>query len=159
MTLKEDINKALHKLKASEGNVRSVTTMWNNLGTLIEVDSDALANWSADTINRAELCSLLGDGITFKPRTYNVMTFNVPLNMEPENLTHRLEVNEVNGWSDRTVLAIKWAKPIKRRSPHQRTAHLILMFTNPEAANRAISSGVSICNKRCEAERVRKEPM
>jgi hypothetical protein len=43
--LKEDMNKALRDLGASEGNVRSIVTQREGEGTLIEVDSDALAKW------------------------------------------------------------------------------------------------------------------
>lgn len=57
-----------------------------------------------------------------------------------------------------TITAMKWAKPVHRRSPEQRTAHLILTFTSADAANRAITNGLHICNRRCYVERVKREP-
>ena len=55
-------------------------------------------------------------------------------------------------------MALKWAKPVNRRSPEQRTAHLILTFSNANAANRAITDGLTICNRRCHVEKVKREP-
>jgi hypothetical protein len=158
--LKEDMNKALRDLGASEGNVRSIVAQREGEGTLIEVDSDELAKWLTNGVNRAELCGKLGDRVTFRPRRYNVLVFNVPLTIDPTNPVHREELNEVNGTGDiNSILALRWAKPINRRSPNQRSAHLVLTFTDPKAANRAISNGITICNKKCHAERVKKEPL
>ena len=53
---------------------------------------------------------------------------------------------------------MRWAKPIHRRNPEQRTAHLILTFSNADAANRAITNGLYICGRRCHVERVKREP-
>ena len=52
-----------------------------------------------------------------------------------------------------------WAKAIKNHSNNQRTAHLYLTFSNIDLANRAITNGLSICNKRCHIEKCRKEPL
>jgi hypothetical protein len=54
---------------------------------------------------------------------------------------------------------MKWVKPIHRRTLNQRTAHLFLMFTNTDAANRAITNGLNICSRRCHVERVKREPI
>ena len=53
---------------------------------------------------------------------------------------------------------MKWVKPVHRRSQTQRTAHLFLTFNNADAANRAITNGLYICNRRCHTERVKHEP-
>ena len=58
----------------------------------------------------------------------------------------------------KTRLWARWAKPIHRRSPEQRTAHLILTYTSADTANRAITNGLHICNRRCYVERVKIEP-
>ena len=157
--LKEDINVALREIGASKGMIRSVVPQRSGVGTLIEADTDGLAKWLSDPVNMVELCTNLGDGVTFRSRRYNVMAFNVPLNLDATNQVHREEINETNDLGDNTIAEMRWAKPIERRSPNQKTAHLVLSYSNPAAANRAISNGILICNKVCKAERVKKEPL
>ena len=156
--LKAELNKILKGLNHKEGKICSVTAQKDGY-TLIEVDSDATASWFANHVNRVEFCTMLGDEVAFKPRAYNVIALNVPLNLDTTNEKHREEINEANGWDRNTITAFRWAKPPERRSAHQRSAHLVLSFVNPESANRAIASGLMICNKKCQAERVRKEPI
>ena len=157
--LKDDINTALRDLGVSEGKIKSLATYNADVGTVIEADTDGLAKWMSDPINMVELCAMLGVGVTFRMRRYMVMAFNVPLNIDPTNCAHLEEINSVNDLGDDTIAEMRWAKPIERRSPNQKSAHLILSYSNPEAANRAISNGISICNKICQAERVKKEPL
>ena len=97
--------------------------------------------------------------MVFKTRAFNILAFNVTLNLDPRNINHKEEINEVNGWEANTVSALRWVKPLDRRSPNQRSAHLVLSFNNPLSANRAIASRVTICNKKCQAERIKKEPL
>ena len=156
--LKAEFNKHLKSLNNDEGKIRSVV-MQKDGNTLIEVDSDALAKWFADEFNKVEFSSVFGDEVKFKSRAYNVLALNVPVNLIPELEEHREEINETNGWARNTVTSIRWAKPLGRRSANQRSAHLILTFTNPESANRAISNGITICNRKCRTERLRREPL
>jgi hypothetical protein len=156
--LKAELNKTLGKLDQKSGTVKSVI-MQRDGNTLIEVDSDSLANWFANKINRAEFCNLVGDDIAFKTRLYKVLAYNVPINLDTSDDKHREEINEANGLEDNTIMATRWAKPPNRRSPHQRSAHLVLSYADPFFANRAISNGIAICNKRCHAERVKNEPI
>lgn len=156
--LKADLNKALRGLNMKEGKIRSVIPQRNG-GTLIEVDSDALAKWFANPENKIGICGALGDGVSFRTKLYNVLAFNVPLTLDPGAPGHREEINEINDLEGNTVAALRWAKPIARRSPNQRSAHLVLSFSNPVAANRAISNGIIICHKKCHVERMKKEPI
>jgi hypothetical protein len=88
-----------------------------------------------------------------------VLVFNPPLNLDPADKKHREELHEANRLELNTITSFRWAKPPNRRSPNQRSAHLIIFFADPDSANRAISNGITICNKRCHAERVKREPI
>ena len=44
------------------------------------------------------------------------------------------------------------------RSVNQRSAHLYITFSNAEATSRAITNGLTICNKKCQVEKARKSP-
>ena len=69
------------------------------------------------------------------------------------------------GWGDDWLILtniwsniVRWAKPINRRSPHERSAHIILSVSSPEAANRLIANGIIICRKKCYVKKIKKEP-
>ena len=156
--LKAELNKMAKSLGMRGGKIRSVIAQKDG-NILIEVDSDASARWFANKANLAEFCVTIGTDVAFKSRMFNVLTFNVPLNLDPRDENHRAEINEANGLEINTISKIRWAKPPNRRSPSQRSAHLILSFTNPESANTAISSGLIVCNKKCHVERIKKEPI
>lgn len=156
--LKAELNKAIKELGCAEGKIRSLTTQRDG-NTLIEVDSDEAAKWFANNTNRIDLCSILGEDVVFRSRIYNILAHNVPLTMEPDNAKHRDEIHETNDLEIGTIVGARWAKPINRRSIEQRTAHLVLSYSSPEAANRAITNGINICNKRCHVERIRREPI
>jgi hypothetical protein len=156
--LKAELNKAIRELGCEEGKIRSITTQRDG-NILLEVDSDASAKWFANNSNRVELCSILGEEVTFKARIYNVLAHNAPLTMDPDDRNHREEIKETNDLEDGTIVAIRWAKPLNRRSLQQRSAHLVISYSSPEAANRAITNGITICNKKCHVERIRREPL
>ena len=157
--LKADLNKNAKQLGMTGGKIRSVLSQRDG-SVLIEVDSDAAAHWFADITNRVEFCFLLGEEVSFKNRAYNVLAYNAPLTIDPTNANHKAEINEANGLEDSKVItALRWAKPINRRSEQQVSAHLVVSFANPEAANRAITKGLIICNKKCHTERIKREPL
>ena len=122
------------------------------------MESDEATIWLADKDNRAEFSEKIGPSIKFCSRVHSLIAFNVPLVLNPEDLKHRQEICEANNVDHDIISAARWAKPINRRSPEQRTAHLILMYTNADAANRAITNGLYICNRCCYVEKVKKEP-
>jgi hypothetical protein len=78
--------------------------------------------------------------------------------MDAENPRHKAEITELNGMNEDDIVALRWAKPVNRRSPGQRTAHLIVTMNDIETANRAITKGLYICSNSCRVERVRREP-
>ena len=57
-----------------------------------------------------------------------------------------------------TILKIRWAKAINRRSLTQKMAHLILTTNEANVANRAITNGLNICNKHCCIKKIKREP-
>jgi hypothetical protein len=114
--------------------------------------------WLVKQENRDKLCNRIGPGVVFRARVHNLIAFNVPLGISPEDNNHRLEVCEANSLDPDTITLMKWIKPIHRRSKTQRTAHLIVTFNNADAANRAITNGLYICSRRCHVERMKREP-
>jgi hypothetical protein len=155
--LKAELNKLLIDAGIPSGKIRTITTPRGG-GTIIETDTDEAASWLTDAANQRKLCDLVGLNAEFRTRTYNIIAFNVPTDIVPEDVNHRQEINEVNDLEPSTIVSARWAKAIARRAPNQRTAHLLLTFNNADAANRAISNGLTVCNRRCRVERTKCEP-
>jgi hypothetical protein len=155
--LKTEINNILGNLGLTNGKIRSISKLRNG-GALVEMDSDASTTWMSDQENRSKICEKMGPGVAFRARVHNLIVFNVPLGINPEDESHRHEVCEANTLEKETITAMRWAKPVNKRAPTQRTAHLILTFNNADAANRVITNGVYICNRRCHAEKMKREP-
>jgi hypothetical protein len=157
--LKTELNLILGTLGLQDGKIRSISKLRSG-GALLEMDSDTATKWLAEGENWAKLCTKIGPGVVFQPRVHNLIAFNVPLGISPEDQKHRLEVCEANSLDKDTITAtgMKWVKPVHRRSPTQRTAHLTLTFNDADAANRAITNGLYICNRRCHIEKIKCEP-
>ena len=155
--LKTEFNNLLGGLGLTNGKIRSINKIRNG-GALIEMDSDGAATWLSEQENQDKICNKIGPGVVFRSRVHNLIAFNVPLGISPENQSHRQEVCEANNLDPETITTLKWVKPVHRRSQTQRTAHLFLTFNNADAANRAITNGLYICNRRCHTERVKREP-
>ena len=128
-------------------------------GIVIEAENDETASWLSIQDNQRLICDKIGSNAEFRNRSFNTIAFNVPLALNPDDANHRLEICEANNLEGSTITSAKWAKPIERRSPNQRTAHLFLTFSNVDAANRAITNGLSICNRRCHVERTKRDPL
>jgi hypothetical protein len=155
--IKTELNKILGDLGLQNGKIRSVNKLRNG-GALLEMDSDVATTWLTDQDNCNKMCSKIGPGVVFRTRVHSLIAFNIPLDISPDDQKHREEICEVNNLEPADITLMKWIKPIHRRTPNQRTAHLNLTFTNADAANRVITNGLYICNRRCQVERVKREP-
>jgi len=156
--LKTELNKILTDIGLTTGKIRSITKSRNG-DNILEMDSDEAAIWISGEDNKRRFCDSIGANTEFRHRIYNVIAFNVPLTINPDQAEHRAEICEANNIEPTTIIAAKWAKPIDRRSANQRTAHMYLSFVNADAANRAIVNGLSICNRRCHTEKTKREPI
>ena len=156
--LKTELNKFLTELGLQSGKIRTLTNARTG-GIIAEMDSDTSAAWLSDSNNQRKLCDMIGSNAEFRTRAFNVIAFNVPLTINPDDESHRQEICEANDYEQGTITATKWAKAIEKRNPSQRTAHLFITFSNADAANRSITNGIYICNRRCHVEKTKREPM
>ena len=158
LQLKALLNNLISELGLQSGKIRSVNNSRNG-STLIEADTDSTATWLMNAANQQKLCKLLGPNIEFRSRSYVTIALNVPIALNPDDSRHLEEVHEANDLEIPTISSAKWAKAVDKRSPDQRTAHLLITFNSAEAANRAIVSGLTVCNRRCRVEKSKREPI
>jgi hypothetical protein len=74
----------------------------------------------------------IGSNMAFQDRTYKIIAFNAPFDMDPDNADHLSKICEVNDIEPSTLVSAKWAKPIEKRSDNQRTAHLFLTLNKAQ---------------------------
>ncbi len=156
--LKSEFERILREAGIEGKGIRMVTKQRLG-GILIEVENDKVAAWLRRETNAREFCEGVGPGTKFKMRTHELIAYNVPLTLEPTNSNHIIEIHEVNQLETGTIKSARWVKPVARRSPSQRSAHLILSFTDVNAANRALSGGLTICHSRTKVGKIKKEPI
>jgi hypothetical protein len=157
----EAMDKAGKDLGEGEGTIRSVMRLPNK-GLLGEFMHDAGAKWFAIPNHADEFLAALGvDGVgaVVKKRSHPMIAYYVPLNLNTSNPAHLAEIAEANNFERDDILGIRWAKPPARRSPNQICGHLIINFSGPDAANRAKTEGLVICNKRVSVAKYKKEPI
>ena len=157
----EAMEKAGSDLEDGKGRVRSVQRLVNK-GYLGEYLHDDGAKWLAKQSNADLFFAALGEaglGVSLKKRNHPMIAYFVPLNLNPDNPRHLAEIAESNNLSADDLLKVRWAKPPARRSPSQICGHLIINFSNPDAANRAKTEGLVICNKRVSVAKHKKEPI
>jgi hypothetical protein len=152
-------SEAMGKATAQKHKIRSALKLQNG-GILVEMVTDEGAAWLASKTNAEAFLQELGESeASFKLRSYNVIAYFVPLNLDTNNEKDRREIEETNNVPKGVLTKIRWIKPPMRRQPDQRFAHIIITFSDAETANRAIVNGLSICHKRVSVAKCRKEPI
>jgi hypothetical protein len=157
----EAMDKAGKDLGAGERRIRSVLKLPNK-GILGEFMQDEGAKWFAASNHANEFFTALGAegvGAAVKKRSHPMIAYYVPLSLNTENPAHLAEIAEANNLHRDDFIGLRWAKPPARRSPSQICGHLIINFSGPDAANRAKTEGLVICNKRVSVAKYKKEPI
>ncbi|KAF8805379.1 hypothetical protein BYT27DRAFT_7104838, partial [Phlegmacium glaucopus] len=119
--------------------------------------TDEGAKWFAQKEKFDAFVTALGACI--KKRSHPVIAYYIPLHLNTANPNHIAEIEEVNGMQEGDLMKIRWAKPPTRRRATQTCGHLVLTFSNPDAANRAKAGGLIICSKQVSVAKYKKEPI
>ena len=152
-------SEAMGKATAQKHKIRSALKLQNG-GILVEMVTDEGAAWLATKTNAEAFLRELGESEAFfKTRSYNVIAYYVPLNLDTGSEKDRREIEETNGMPEGCLTKVRWIKPPARRRTDQRFAHVIATFSDADSANRAIVNGLTICNKRVSVAKCKKEPI
>ncbi|EDQ99743.1 uncharacterized protein LACBIDRAFT_315285 [Laccaria bicolor S238N-H82] len=152
-------SEAMGRATALQHKVRSALKLQNG-GILIEMATDEGVAWLATKPNAESFLRELGETeASFKTRSYNIIAYYVPLNLDTNSEKDRREIKEANNFPKGAIMKLRWIKPPARRRTDQRFAHVFVTFSDADSANWAIVNGLSICNKRVSAAKSRKEPI
>jgi hypothetical protein len=153
--LKSNLSGILREIGLEGKGIRAV----NRQRLLIEMDNDYATGWLKEADNAQEFCSKVGPDVKFRTRTHNLIAYNVPIVVDLDNEKHMTEIHKTNQLEKGSIIRARWAKPIARRSPSQRSAHLILTFNDVDTANRALTNGLLIFHSKVQVDKVKKEPI
>ena len=79
LELKKELDRILENLGLEGRKIRSAATQ-KNKGILVEMENDGAAAWINE---RKAFCRAIGPNAAVKPRTYSIIAYNVPLNVDP----------------------------------------------------------------------------
>jgi hypothetical protein len=159
-SLKAKIDEALSDCNEGTHTHRTkAITRLRNGGILAELDSEEAVTWLENKEVRKCFLDKLHPAALIKPRTFQVVVQFVPLTFHPDRETDLREIEEVNGIAKDDVLRARWLKPAARRKPTQTCGHIIVSFLSPQSANKALTDGLFICQKRVYAEKCKREPI
>jgi hypothetical protein len=124
----------------------------------MEVDTAEGANSLSMDLNRTIFAKHLGPSAVIRPRCYNVVAYLTPLTLDIKDSENLRELEMVNKLPPGCISSARWIKPGAKRQPHQLHAHAILSFTTPQLVNKAIMEGLTICHKRVDVVKDKREP-
>jgi hypothetical protein len=127
-------------------------------GILYELDSTASVQWFNTPINRSNFLNRFGTDILIKDRSFQVLVEYVPLSFAPEDKATLTDIEKKAGITPSSIIKARYVKPIQRRLPTQRTAHIILTLNSKTSANQIIKHGLSIAGKKVYGRKLTPEP-
>ena len=118
-----------------------------------------MVDWLQDSGVEFDFTSQLADDAMIIKRTYSILVPRVPLTFNPDDEKHLREVEECNEFPEGTIAKARWIKPINRRAPGQKSAHVIFAVKEVGIANVSIRDGIRVCGLRIYPSRLKHEPM
>ena len=121
-----------------------------------ELATKEAAHWFNTPANATAFERALGGG-AFVHRTFKLVAEFVPTTFAPGTDEALRKVEDLNDLPHKAIADARWIKPPEKRTPGQKTAHLLLSFREAKHANQAVS-GLIIAGKRTTVRRDRNEP-
>lgn len=154
--LRRVIQTALEDIGApADVKIDSVKRFPDTQEVLLEMDSESAVDWLRTSDRLGLLAAKLGT--TPVARRYKTIGKFFPVTFDPKR--HMEEFMEVNNIEPRHIESIDWFKPPERRSKGQLKAHVMIIFNDPKAANRAIARNVDIGHETCQVTKIKTEPI
>lgn len=101
----------------------------------------------------------MDDAIKIAPRDSEIIIHFVPTSFNPSSDYDLRKLEDDNELQTCSITKARWAKAIENRRENQKVASLLLYLSEPNAANKLISSGAVIANKRVRATKTVREEL
>jgi hypothetical protein len=100
---------------------------------VLDMNTVEAAKWIQQ--NRDAFTTSFSATAIVKDRAVAVIVEYVPVSHTPDALAECRKIERESGLAKHTLLSTRWIKNPERRTPGQRTAHIIARFSSAEAAN------------------------
>ena len=130
----------------------------DNGGVLLEMDSESAARWLNVPVTQASFLNQFAPNASFKEQAFPIVVQFVPLHFKPDKALEIHQVEKDNGLPDGSLLRAHWIKPAHRRARDQTCGHIILVASAADTANKILTNGLVVCQKRVYAKKCKKEP-
>lgn len=155
--LKEALIKARNDT-TPPGSIRAVTTLRNG-GIVIELETEALANWFKSPEGKAALENNLEKPVSFRQRYYPLVLEFLPIHLQIEREDFLRSIEQEDHLPPSSIASIRWIKPLTRRTAEQRKAFALLQIVDVQTANSILREGICIANERITIRKDKKEPI
>src|SRR6201996_4798987 len=153
----ESIRLTFRDTESAEGKVKVVgAKKLRNGGVVLEMNTEAAARKVRE--RRLDFETNLGGTSIVKNREWATLAEYVPVKHDTKSTTERNEIAMSLELDTNSLTSTRWIKPVEKRTHNQQSAHLIMRWVSPEAANEAIRQGVIIRGKRCNTRKLDSEP-
>ena len=126
---------------------------------LYEVDSVETAEWLRSPEGSKVFISKFGSDVSLAAKPFPVLVEFVPINFNTDEPSALREVERKNSLPIGSTKSARWIKPIERRNPKQRRAHMSMDLFRPCDANRIIREGLIVLGPRCPTRKLLPEPI
>ena len=154
----ESANAAIRRMEDPPDHRFVSARRLGNGGVLLEMDSESAAGWLNVPVTRASFLNQFAPNASFKERAFPIVVQFVPLHFKPDKAPEIRQVEKDNGLPDGSLLRARWIKPAHRRARDQTCGHIILVASTADMANKMLTNGLVVCQKRVYAEKCKKEP-
>ena len=125
---------------------------------LYKVDSSQTADWLRSPDRSRAFISKFGSNVMLATKPFPILIEYVPICLDIDDPSSLRDIECKNALPTGTIKSARWIKPIERRSPQQRRAHLTIEMMKPGDVNHTIKEGLLILGPHCSARKLLPEP-
>ncbi|KAF5380109.1 hypothetical protein D9615_006244 [Tricholomella constricta] len=127
------VSKANAALRAADPTTKNeicAVKRLTNGGVLLEANDETAAKWIKD--NADLFTDALGQGAKVQRRTFSMIARFVSVDFDPASVMQYMTLLERNRIPEEAIASVRWIKPIERRSPGQKSAHMSIKFVEKD---------------------------
>lgn len=154
------LNEMIGRIEGNEGKrFNTVSKLRNSNHLLTEMSTPEAANWLRRIDNSLNFALEMDDAIKIAACDSKIIIHFVPTSFDPSSDFELRKLEDDNELQSCSITKARWAKAVQNRRENQKVASLLLYLSEPNAANKLISTGAVIANKRVRASKTIREEL
>ncbi|KIM59484.1 hypothetical protein SCLCIDRAFT_58317, partial [Scleroderma citrinum Foug A] len=116
------------------------------------------ADWLKTANGTKAFISKFGSNVSLAIKPFPILVEFIPIQFNTDEPSALRDIEHKSLLPTGSIKSARWIKPVERRNPKQRKAHLAMELFKPEEANKAIKNGLVILGPRCPMRKLLPEP-